>query len=331
MTSAENQIQADIEALKSRFTNTQELYREVAAVLFFRYGLTPTANKLYQLVRKGSMSAPAEALNRFWANLREKSQVRIEAPDLPDALATQAGELVASLWIQAQAQVQNALATVRQEIEAELVSARSERDDALAAAASIRSELDQARNRISALEKHAMSAELQLAAEVAAKDSLSSQLSAATEAVAGLQNALGEARLHFASELEKTRSLLALAEDRAKEESRRYLLEIDRERGLVTKAQQETNLTKSSALKQQAQDREAIAHLQTQISELRETCGNLQGQLVQLSSQLESTKHELDFARDSLAKATTIPKPLVKRTPATKKQATNPKGPKARS
>lgn len=323
MTSAENQIQADIEALKSRFTNTQELYREVAAVLFFRYGLTPTANKLYQLVRKGSMSAPAEALNRFWASLRDKSRVRVDAPDLPEVLATQAGELVASLWAQAQSQAQSALATLRQEIQAELVSARSERDGALAAAAAITSELYQARDRISALEKRAMSAELQLAAEVAAKDVLSSQLSATTQDVATLQIALADARLDFASELDKTRALLALAEDRAKEDSKRYLLEIDRERGLVTKAQQETNLTKSSALKQQTKNRETLAQLQTQISELRETSGNLQGQL-------ESTKHELDFARDLLANATKVPKLSIRPEPVVRKRLNKPKVSKAK-
>src|SRR3546814_10049373 len=82
----------DIEALRERFTQTQELYREVCALLFFRYGITPTANKLYQLVRKGSMSAPSEALTKFWADLREKSRTRVEHPDLPNALKDVAGE-----------------------------------------------------------------------------------------------------------------------------------------------------------------------------------------------------------------------------------------------
>ena len=100
--STEAHIIADIEAIKARPLDTQSLYREVCAILFFRYGITPTANKLYQYVRKGSMSAPAEALAKFWSDLREKSRVRIEHPDLPDSLKGAAGELVASLWLQAQ-------------------------------------------------------------------------------------------------------------------------------------------------------------------------------------------------------------------------------------
>ena len=63
--SEESEIQAEVEALRERFSDTKALYREVCALLFFRYGITPTASKLYQRVRKGSMSAPAEALAKF--------------------------------------------------------------------------------------------------------------------------------------------------------------------------------------------------------------------------------------------------------------------------
>lgn len=111
--STEAKIISEIEALKVKYLNTQDLYREVCTILFFRYGITPTANKLYKYVRKGSMSAPAEALARFWSDLRNKSRVRIEHPDLPEGLKSAAGELVASLWSQAQAGAQEGLAVFR--------------------------------------------------------------------------------------------------------------------------------------------------------------------------------------------------------------------------
>ena len=75
--SEESEIQAEVEALRERFSDTKALYREVCALLFFRYGITPTASKLYQHVRKGSMSAPAEALAKFWEELRSKARVEI--------------------------------------------------------------------------------------------------------------------------------------------------------------------------------------------------------------------------------------------------------------
>ncbi len=45
--STETEILAEVEALKGRFNDTKALYREVCALLFFRYGITPTTNKLY--------------------------------------------------------------------------------------------------------------------------------------------------------------------------------------------------------------------------------------------------------------------------------------------
>ncbi len=45
---AENRLLVEIEALRAQYADTQDLYREVCVVLFFRHGITPTANKLYR-------------------------------------------------------------------------------------------------------------------------------------------------------------------------------------------------------------------------------------------------------------------------------------------
>lgn len=112
----EAQIQADIDNLRDRFQDTPALYRETCALLFFRYGITPTANKLYQYVRKGSMSAPAEALSKFWDELREKSRIRVERADLPEEVKAAAGELVAKLWGEAQAASELGFADAKREL-----------------------------------------------------------------------------------------------------------------------------------------------------------------------------------------------------------------------
>ncbi|MCR4470043.1 DNA-binding protein [Burkholderia sp. SCN-KJ] len=88
---------AEIECLRAAYPKTRELYREVCALLFFRFGQAPTANRLYQLVRKGRMGMPTEVVAEFWVSLREKCRVRIERPDLPRDLQAAAGELVAAL------------------------------------------------------------------------------------------------------------------------------------------------------------------------------------------------------------------------------------------
>lgn len=121
----EAKIHADVETLRQSISETQELYREVCTLLFFRYGITPTANKLYQYVRKGSMSAPAEALAKFWEDLREKSRVRIEHPDLSDSLKSAAGDLVVALWTQAHTAAQEGLAAFRSEAQESILDAKS--------------------------------------------------------------------------------------------------------------------------------------------------------------------------------------------------------------
>lgn len=80
---AESEILAEVETLKAKFSDTRALYREVCVLLFFRYGITPTANKLYQYVRRGSMNVPTEEVASFWDDLRHKARVDIEHPDMP--------------------------------------------------------------------------------------------------------------------------------------------------------------------------------------------------------------------------------------------------------
>ncbi|HEY1609968.1 MAG TPA: DNA-binding protein [Paraburkholderia sp.] len=112
-------LAAEIERLKAEFPKTRDLYREVCALLFFRFGVTPTANRLYQLVHRGSMGTPTAVLSEFWAALREKSRVRIEHPDLPAEVRQAAGELVAQLWSRATAAADASLDGMRAEVEAQ--------------------------------------------------------------------------------------------------------------------------------------------------------------------------------------------------------------------
>lgn len=94
----EAQLHVAVETLRTQHSNTLDLYKAVAALLFFQYGSTPTTNRMYQLVRKGSMGAPAEALRLFWQELRERTQVRMEQADIPAQLTQSAGSFISQLW-----------------------------------------------------------------------------------------------------------------------------------------------------------------------------------------------------------------------------------------
>lgn len=293
----ENQIQADVDDLKSRFTNTQELYREVATLLFFRYGIAPTANKLYQHVRKGSMTAPAEALSRFWTDLRDKSRIRIQAPGLPEELAGQAGNLVATLWGQAQSQAQESLSHLRGDMEAQFIALRTQRDCAVAAEEACKATLR-------ALEEANASLEQQFADEVTARRALEIRLAAGNEERQRLQLSVQESREGFSKELGNVQVSLKAIEARSDAEIRRCLIEIDRERSLTRKTKQELIAAKASMSKQQVADKAAMVKVQAQVGALKEDCSRLQGQLAQLRIQLAETKKELTLANVKLLKVT---------------------------
>ena len=199
----DHRLQAEIQALRERCRDTQELYREVCVLLFFRHGVTPTANKLYQLVRKGSMSAPAEALSRFWATLREKSRVRIEHPDLPQELRDAAGEAIGALWQRAQALAQDSLSALRDEAQAAVLTAKAEAEAALAKAQSAAESLERVRQDLAATDAARQQLEQDLAREQGLRSALERQLGDGALQRQELQRALDESRQAFERQMKE--------------------------------------------------------------------------------------------------------------------------------
>ena len=280
---SEAQLHADIaqeiERLRAQFPRTQDLYREVCVLLFFRHGIAPTANRLYQLVKKGSMNAPAEALTRFWATLREKSRVRIEHPDLPAELQSATGELAAALWTRAVDMAQDQLAAAQLEAQRSVADAQAGQAGAEAERDQLRQELtgsaaalDGAQTRITELDQA-------LAISIAAASTLQEQVQLAQRGEQQLQQALGSARRDFASELDKLRADCALAQERLKAAETRALLEIDRERQAAARLQKELETTIRKAEQGVSRHRDEVQKLQGQLGDLRQQVGVLEGNL----------------------------------------------------
>jgi chromosome segregation ATPase len=301
--SNERQLIADIEQLRDKFPNTQALYREVCTVMFFRYGITPTANKLYQYVKKGSMSAPAEALAKFWENLRDKSRVRIEHPDLPEDVKTRAGELAATLWDLAQDKAKASLREYEAEARASVMAAKaalaraeSQRDALRAENARAQSDLAQARGQVSGLQQ-------QLAAEGAARERLEMQLAQAHADITAHRQANETARQYFAAEIEKLRSESQLAEERYRAAEKRALLEIDRERSTAARAQKDLDVARAEAARQRDQYRLETQALQQQIGDMRQQVGMFEGQLQAAKTNSERSMHDLQDAQGRFTEA----------------------------
>lgn len=296
---AEAQIQADIALLREQITDTQTLYREVCVVLFFRHGITPTANKLYQYVRRGSMSAPAEALAEFWENLREKSRIRIEHPDLPDVLKTTAGDLVAALWSQAQAAAEATLASLRTDAKASVQEAEIRTRDAEAAKDAAQRDLREAVEGLNLANTRIRDLEQTLAGEVATRIAVEAQLASASQAVIELNQAMAEARRDFGSELAKLRDALKITEERHEAAESRALLEIDRERTIASKLQRELELVRTSASEAANRHQVEARTLQAEIGTQKKNLGNLEGELRAVNASRDQLVVELTQERTS--------------------------------
>lgn len=296
----EDAVAAGVAELRDRFPRTQDLYREVCVMLFFRYGITPTANKLYQLVRKGSMSAPTEALNQFWKTLRERSRVTVDHADLPDELRTAAGDMVAVLWTSAQTISLNNLSSLRTEAIATVDAARASEARTREAHMAVLEELERVRTQVHKYEEDARQFRQDLASATAAKACLDGQLEELRRQVIDLHTQMNRERDEHAAEREKLADRTQLAEQRYADMEKRALLEIDRERT-------------ASAKLQKALEAERVAHnfsserlradhnaAQGLIGQLREQIGLLQAAASALKEERAREQAELQTLRGQL-------------------------------
>ncbi|MCP3710163.1 DNA-binding protein [Paraburkholderia sp. CNPSo 3274] len=296
--SDEIRLAAEIDRLKAEFPKTRELYREVCALMFFRYGITPTANRLYQLVHRGSMSTPTAVLSEFWATLREKSRVRIEHADLPEELQGAAGELMGALWTRATAAAQASLEALRLEVE-------DARRAAEGATAAVRADLAHTEVALEQRTAALLTAQVRIqeleqahAAAVATRGALEVELAREREASRERDTALTQARADFAAERDKLRASAELAETRWQAAEKRAQLEIEREHTANARLQRDAEAATQRAARTEDSARAEIQALQTQLGDLRHQVGTLEGRLDALHSTREVQVREREAARE---------------------------------
>jgi hypothetical protein len=276
-------LRADVDALRDRFTKTADLYRETCAVMFYRYGITPTTNALYQLVRKGSMSVPSEALRQFWSDLRRQSRVDVDNAGLPEDLRESAGKLLGQVWSSARRSAEESVAHLKDALAAErdaLLAAKARADEQARVAMT---ELEQANRAVAARDEGLVAFREQLSAERAKVQNVESQLVEARAQVDRLhREALAMSRDH-AADIDKVTARVVQAEQRYVELEKRALVELDRERTAVGKLQksleserqvaaakyEKLQLEAQTAQIQLARQEQALASQRTEISALR--------------------------------------------------------------
>ncbi|CAB3779965.1 hypothetical protein LMG28614_00967 [Paraburkholderia ultramafica] len=300
-------LESDIEAVRERAQDTQALYREVCALMFFRYGETPTANRLYQLVRKGSMSAPAKALREFWVEVREKTRVDVGRPDLPPEVATAAGELAANLWRLSNDAATAALDVFRQDAQAEIAAARQQAQAMESQCNDASLQAEQAAGSVATLGQQISGLEARLVELQTANDMLTGQLAASKDEIAAGAAALADARRDFAEELAKLRRSHAQNEQRLAAAEKRALLEIESERTAASRARKELQTANERITLQEVEHRserdalrDGLATAKAELGASTARCAVMDAQLSEKDALLAGRLASADLLRQRL-------------------------------
>lgn len=301
--SAESEILAEVDALKAKFADTRALYREVCVLLFFRHGITPTANKLYQYVRRGSMNVPTEEVAKFWDDLRHKARVDIEHPDLPDGVKATAAEAIAALWRQATDVARAELAGARLELQAEAEGARGAQAAAEVAARAVREELEQQRAALVQRDDTVRAIQSELDAERRAHAGAQGrvqELQSQLEQSHGQQQRQQEA---FSADLAKARGDIETAQERAAAAERRALMEIEQERQARSRAEKTVENVRDKLSESQNRERRlALEHAESATRSQMEL--NVKGAALQRAQEAqEAAEEEAAACRQQLAEA----------------------------
>lgn len=269
----------DVENLRIQFPQTKELYREVCRLMFFRYGMQPTANKLYQLVRKGTMATPSQAVNHFWLELREKKRVDIEQPGLPESLREFAGEALSTLW-------KGALEVARQNYQTKQFEADGQQHTSKHELEQCRSQLRHLEERYALQQRELENTKKQLQENEKRRLIDNQVLATQKESLGTLQNekttletSLKNMKQEFTSEINKLHATLKLADDRYRKLESKAVMELDRERQRVYKFESEIAELKKALLKEHAVIKGQTAKNQKLVNELRENISLIKGQL----------------------------------------------------
>ncbi|WP_011296091.1 DNA-binding protein [Cupriavidus necator] len=293
----------DIAELRARFPETRALYREVCGLLFFRYGVTPTANKLYSLVRKGSMGTPAEVLKQFWQELRGRTRVTIDHPDLPDALKDVAAEAIKTIWQAANEAASGELAALRAEARDAAKAAEAERDAARAETAAAREEALALSAQLGEARQAHDAVQADLAAERQAHAATRARWEAGRGELEAAGRQLAELRTQFSAELERAREAVTLAQERAEASERRSLRELDQERTARQKSERTAEDLRAELAAARSEARDAAVAQAESRAKLEAQAAALADRLAATEQAQRKAATDLDAVQTQLAAA----------------------------
>lgn len=123
-------LRQEIEEMRTAGARRQDLSQHACKRLFFDLGVRPSVTTVRELTQTGSASDIPKDIEAFWASLRSALRVRIDAGAIPESLQQHAGELLATLYDEAQKLARSALEDDKARLDTAIQAAQAQVRDA---------------------------------------------------------------------------------------------------------------------------------------------------------------------------------------------------------
>lgn len=227
-------IRLDVRELALQHKDSRRLSREVCRLLFYRYGETPNANRIYSLTRKGSLTTISEEVASFWQSLREQTQVHIPCPGLTADAAERMGSFLTGLIADIEQRLNGELDVHRQAAQDEVRLVRLELQSVREASAALQEAAHRQKielqERLTSAQDQIAGLQQQLARETATSALLRDETQAWERRAVAAQSQAQETQALFAQEVANLGEALAAAEARASGAEQHALDRIEKEK-----------------------------------------------------------------------------------------------------
>ena len=307
----EEEIRATLAPRLAAAKTRQEKTRETATLLFFQYGIYPSAKVVHGYTQHGSMTDINGDLREFWSELREKTRVKIEAPMFPDAVNALFSDALAKVWELAMDKAHAALDGERQEAAEQVAQAQREAQEADRMRRIAEDDAESSERELRQERERRETAEKKVEAQTAEIEALQSSLAKWQAQAESEAKARQEAQEQFSRDLEAERAAHQRDTEMFEGEIKFAKMQIEAARSTERELREQLKEEKANkemeliSYRQRAnRAEEALGATRMELAELKGKNEGLEGRLAELQNRVRE-----------LAKAGVRPtiKPTVKR------------------
>lgn len=291
---SEEEVRLAVEAAIGRLpahAPRKEKTRLVANLLFLEHGIYPSAKVVLDYTHQGSLTDINKDLREFWAELRDKLRVNINAPFLPQGLTDAFADGLVKIWDLALGQANAELDGLRQQAAEQVALAQA---DAFEASRLLKEE-----------QERRITAEADLRVERENREAAERRVDAQAAEIAGLRESLEhwqrqsaeeaqarkDAEERFSRELEAERAQRTHESERFNGEIRFVKLQIETARSGEREARE---LLKAMS---ESKDLEVSTYRQ-RLSSAEETLGSVRIELAQVQGRAQALERQLNVVKE---------------------------------